>query len=87
MIHSLAGGNIGKEQFYDFAFVEILEGENQGKKAWYISKLFGLKKDDVVLVPFLNVEVKAAVIRVDKNVSSYASPVPTKKAKTIIKKI
>ena len=28
MIHSLAGGNIGNEIYSNFAFVEILEGEN-----------------------------------------------------------
>ena len=87
MIHSLAGGNLGKEQYFNFAFVEILEVENKGKKFWYISKILGLKKDDIVLVPFFNIEVQAKVIRVDKNVSSYSSPIPIKKAKVIIRKI
>ena len=87
MIHSLAGGNIGNEQYFNFAFVEILEGENKGIKAWYISKIWGLKADDVVLVPHTNKDVRAKVIRVDKNVSSFVSPVPIKKAKTIIKRI
>ena len=87
MIHSLAGGNIGKEQYFNFAFVEILDGAYKGSKAWYISKVFGLKAEDIVLVSFNNIETKARVIRVDKNVSSFASPVPVKRAKTIIKKI
>lgn len=87
MIHSLAGGSLGKEIYSNFAFVEILEGENIGKKAWYISKIMGLKAEDLVLVSYFNLEVKAKVIRVDKNVSSFASPIPIKKAKAIIRKI
>ena len=87
MIHSLAGGNIGKEQYLNFALVEILDGVFKGDKAWYISKILGLKAEDEVLVSYSNNQVKAKVIRVDKNVSSFASPVPVKKAKVIIKKI
>ena len=87
MIHSLAGGNIGKEQYFNFAFVEILEGENKGRKAWYIANIIGLKQEDVVLVSFYNLETKAKVVRVDKNVSSFSSPIPIKHAKTIIKKL
>jgi len=87
MIHSLAGGNIGKEQYLNFAFVEIIEGDNTGRKAWYISNINGLKQDDIVLVSFFNLETKAKVIRIDKNISSYSSPVHIKHAKTIIKKL
>lgn len=87
MIHSLAGGNIGKEIFSNFAFVEIIEGENVGKKYWYITKIIDLKSEDIVLVPYGISLVKARVIRVDKNVSSFSSPIPIKRAKQIIKKV
>ena len=86
MIHSLAGGNIGKEKFFDFAKVEILEGENLGKIFWYIAKP-GIKVSDEVLVSLKGLTVKAKILRIDKNVSSYSSPIPTKAAKEIIKKV
>jgi len=34
-----------------------------------------------------DLETKAKVVRVDKNVSSFSSPIPIKHAKTIIKKL
>ena len=87
MIHSLAGGNIGKEDYFNFALVEILDESYQGDKAWYISKILGLKAEDIVLVLYNNVQVKAKVIRIDRNVSSFSSPVPVKRAKEVIKKL
>ena len=86
MIHSLAGGNLGNEQYLDFALVEIVDGKNVGK-FWYKTKLRGLNIGDIVLVEFGREKVKAKVVRVDKNVSSFASPIPIKKAKEIIKKL
>ena len=86
MIHSLAGGRLGKEQYLDFALVELVEGEYAGAKAWYISKI-GLKQGDCVIVPYKTSNFKAKIIRIDKNVSSYASPIPVKMAKQIIKKV
>ena len=86
MIHSLAGGNIGKERYFDFALVDILDLPHKGDKVWYISKI-GIKQGDGVLVPLRGQIVKAKVLRVDKNVSSYSSPVPVKLAKEIIKKV
>ena len=87
MIHSLAGGSLGKEIYLDFALVEILEGLNKGNKFWYISKIQNLSKGDIVLVSVLDKQIKGSVIRVDKNVSYYQSPIPVKRAKTIIRKI
>ena len=86
MIHSLAGGNIGKERYLDFALVEIIEELFSGDKVWYISKQ-GLKQGDVVLVPLRGKNVKAKILRIDKNVSSYLSPVPIRLAKEIIRKV
>lgn len=86
MIHSLAGGNIGKEKYYNFAKVEIMESESTGEKYWYISKL-GINVNDEVVVPLKGRIVKGKVLRIDKNVSSYSSPIPTKLAKEIIKKV
>ena len=86
MIHSLAGGNIGNEIYSNFALVEVLEGEFKGSKAWYITKI-NLKQEDVVVVPYGSNNVKAKIVRVDKNVSSFSSPIPIKKAKQVIKKV
>ena len=86
MIHSLAGGNLGKEKFLDFALVEILDEPFKENKFWYLSKV-GLKKGDNVLVSLKGVQTKGQILRIDKNVSSYASPIPVKMAKEIIKKV
>ena len=89
MIHSMAGGRLGKVEYNDFAKVRLLEGECQGMAFFYISKITLLKAGDEVLVPVgaSNVMTKGVVERVDKNVSSQCSPVPVKKAKMISKKL
>ena len=85
MIHSLAGGIVSEVKVADFAKVEI-DGEG---KFWYISKIADLKEGDFVLVPFGKnlAETKAKVLRIDKNVSSQASPIPFGRAKVILRKI
>ena len=86
MIHSLAGGTLGKEKLLDFALVEILDEQFKGNKFWYLSKA-GLKQGDNVWVFLKGVQTKGKILRIDKNVSSYASPIPLKMAKEIIKKV
>ena len=86
MIHSMAGGVLGNETYNDFAMVEIIEGAEIGKKYWYIS-IAGIADNDLVIVSLRNEDTKARVIRVDKNISSYASPVPIKVAKKIKRKV
>lgn len=87
MIHSMAGGNLGKVSHNNFAKVRILEGANAGEVYWYITTIFMLEEGDRVLVPLKDKRVKGIVERIDKNVSSFASPVPVKMAKKIITKI
>lgn len=86
MIHSMAGGDIKNLRYADFAKVEILEGESVGSKFFYLS-IDGVIEGMVVLVPVgvNNVPTKAKVLRVDKNVNSQVSPVPIKRAKSVIK--
>ncbi len=85
MIHSLSGGVVKEDRSGDFAKVEI-EGEGF---FWYLSDIFGLKEGDFVLVPFgkTNKLVRAKVIRIDKDISYKASPIPFKHAKKISSKI
>jgi len=89
MIHSLAGGNLGNHQILDFAKVKLLEGVRKGDVCFYISKISDLKEGDTVVVPYglNNNLLKAKVLRVDKNVSSFAAPIPVKRAKEIFKKV
>ena len=89
MIHSMAGGELGNQEFLDFAKVQLLEGVRKGDICFYISKISGLKIDDVVLVPYgvNNNLIKAKILRIDTNVSSFTSPIPIKKAKEIYKKV
>jgi len=87
MIHSLAGGNLGNVRYLDFVKVEILDSPFSGGIYWYTTKLKDLEPKDIVLVPLESKQLKAKVLRVDKNVSSFASPVPVNRAKSIIKKI
>lgn len=89
MIHSMAGGELRGEEFYDFAKVEILEGEQAGRVFWYITTLIDLAVGDKVLVPVgvIKMGTLGKVIRIDKNVSSFCSPVPVKHAKYVLRKI
>ena len=89
MIHSMAGGNLGKVEYNDYAKVRILEGEEAGKAFFYITKIFGLKAGDKVLVPvgFSNVLTEGEVERIDKNVSSQNMPLALKKCKMIQKRL
>lgn len=86
MIHSLAGGSLGKSSVNDFAKVKILEGALKDSWFWYITEIKGLKEGDQVIVPLgeRNERVKGEVLRIDKNVSNFSSPVPTNRAKKII---
>ncbi len=89
MIHSEAGGEIRGEEYNDFAKVEILEGEQKGKIFWYLTTIIGLQEGDKVLVPVgvIKMGTLGKVIRIDKNVSSFCSPVPVKHAKYVLRKI
>ena len=81
MIHSLAGGVIREKKYFDFAKVKLETGELY----WYISTIKTLKPGDMVVVPYGNEEAKAFVIRIDKHISEQVSPIPVKRAKTILK--
>lgn len=89
MIHSLAGGELRGEDFYDFAKVEILEGFEKGKIFWYISDILDLQVENLVLVPVGTIKMGTLgrVVRIDKNVSSFCSPIPVKNAKHILRKV
>ena len=89
MIHSEAGGEIRGEDYNDFAKVEILEGVEQGKTLWYLSTVAELKVGDKVLVPVgvIKMGTLGKVVRLDKNVSSFCSPIPVKHAKYVLRKI
>ncbi len=89
MIHSEAGGEIRGEEYNDFAKVEILEGEQKGKIFWYLTTIIDLQEGDKVLVPVgvIKMGTLGKVIRIDKNVSSFCSPVPVKHAKYVLRKI
>ncbi len=89
MIHSLAGGDIRKIKVNDFAKVELLEGSSKGGIFWYINKISDLKAGDIVVVPFGKHDAltRAKVIRIDRAVSSQASPVPVGHAKEIYAKL
>lgn len=87
MIHSMAGGKIGNVEFSDYAKVELLQGNLKGKMFWYRSPFANLELNDEVIVPFGNegLKVLGKVVRIDRAVSSQNSPVPSSKAKSIIR--
>ena len=89
MIHSLAGGKIQDINNSDYAKVQISQGNLAGKIFWYKTRIVGLKVGDDVIVPFGpdNMRVAGKVVKIDKNVSSQVAPVPSKRAKEIIRKI
>lgn len=85
MIHSLAGGKIRDLDINDFAKVEITEGAEQGKIFWYISKIITLKVGDCVLVPLGKNTTRGKVLKIEKNLSAQVAPVPSSRAKEIIR--
>lgn len=87
MIHSLAGGKLAELNYNDYVKVEIMEGENVGKRFWYKRGDVDIAVDDIVIVPLINKEVKARVIRIEYNLSSQLSPIPSNKTKYIISKL
>lgn len=89
MIHSLAGGELRGADFQDYAKVEILEGDLKGKNLWFLCSFLDLEKGDSVLVELGNIKMGTLgkVVEINQNVSSFASPVPTKKAKWVLRKI
>lgn len=89
MIHSEAGGEIRGEDYNDFAKVEILEGDEKGKQLWFITTIFGLEVGDKVLVPVgvIKMGTLGKVVRIDKGVSSFCSPVSPKHAKYVLRKV
>lgn len=87
MIHSLAGGDIRGDKFFDFAKVEILDGESKGDIRWYTFLIFGLEVGDIVVVPNGYSTTKAKVLQIDRKVSSFSAPIPPKHAKEILYKL
>lgn len=87
MIHSLAGGDIGKTTFDDYAKVELLAPFSG--VYWYKSNISDIGVGDKVLVPYGKNDalVQAVVLRIDKSISSQNSPIPSKRAKYIFQKI
>ena len=82
----MAGGNLSKITYNDFAKVKITSGPFIGGIYWYLS-VPGAKAGDKVKVPFgaNNTLFDAEILRVDTHVSSQMSPVSPKHAKHIIK--
>ena len=90
MIHSLAGGSFRDKRVEAFAFVEILESIMKGNKFWYIvPKRLTVNAGDEVIVPLglKNTELRAKILRIDKNVIEGQTPVPLRSAKYILRKL
>ena len=90
MIHSEAGGNLSFNETQDIAKVQILEGENKDKIAWFVvPERLVVKVGDCVLVPFGsgNKLTKAKILRIDEAVSPQSMPISAKHAKQIVSKI
>lgn len=88
MIHSLAGGTLGKVQYATFVKVQLSDGAFAGGICWFVACGNESIGDDVI-VPFgkNNQQIRGKVLRIDKNVSSQVSPVPFSRAKQVIKVI
>ena len=88
MIHSMAGGRLGKLQSADFVKVRFLEGPNSGDVAFYMCDI-SVGVGDIVVVPYgaSSETIRAEVLRMDKNVLSDRSPIPFARAKKVLSKI
>ena len=89
MIHSLAGGSFRDKRVEDFALIEIIDGIMAGSKFWYLVGGLNLDYNDEVVVPLgaNNIEQRARVIRIDKNVVEGQTPIPLNRAKYILRKV
>ena len=86
MIHSMAGGNLGRFDVCDFAKVKFLTGNDVNKESWFKCQIVSAKVGDICFVyDNSNQLVEGEIVRIDKQVSSFSSPVPYKRAKSIIK--
>ena len=86
MIHSMAGGELGSFDVCDFAKVKILSGNNANNEIWFKCQIASAKVGDKCFVyDNENQLVEGEILRIDKQVSSFSSPVPFKRAKSIIK--
>lgn len=86
MIHSMAGGELGNDDVFDFAKLEF--DCLKGQFFWYISTLSNISQGDHVLAPFGRLdELKLArVIRIDRGVKASNFPIPVKRMKYIFSK-
>lgn len=82
----MAGGNLSKITYNDFAKVKITSGPFIGGIYWYLS-VPGAKAGDKVKVQFgaSDTLYDAEILRIDTHVSSQMSPINPKHAKQIIK--
>ena len=89
MIHSLSGGELKINKNFDFAKVELLEGDCCGLAFWYIANGKLIKEGSVVVVPFGKNEhlVKGKVVRIDRNINEQSAPFPIKRMKKIVNTI
>lgn len=87
MIHSLAGGELGKDGSVDIAKVEYVTEYNGKKVGYYLIEQIKIKVGDIVIVPVgRQLETtKAKVVRIDNNVSIKCTPFPFKMMKAILK--
>ncbi|MBQ8468143.1 MAG: hypothetical protein IJ542_00095 [Clostridia bacterium] len=80
----MAGGNLSKVTYNDFAKVKITSGMFAGDIYWYLS-IPDAKVGDKVIVPLgaNNTLFEGEILRIDKGVSSQMSPVNPRHAKRI----
>ena len=82
MIHSLAGGEVREKRYFNFAKVKTTSGDI----AFYINELSNVNEGDTVWVEYGKREMRAVVLRIDKNVREDMAPIPINKAKKILRK-
>ncbi len=85
MIHSLSGGLIHNNKFYNYALVDV---EKLGV-CWYTFSEISIEVGDAVLVPYgkHNVLTRGVVIRIEKSVMEQTVPFPVNRTKEIYSKL
>lgn len=82
MIHSLSGGEI--KEVENLIFVKVQINESQSK--WFICEFPLVKVGDIAFYENLGGWIEQGkVIRVERNVSAQASPIPLRVAKRVLK--
>ncbi len=85
MIHSLSGGVIRENGYYDFAKVIFCDAPYNDRPYWYLCPFFEAKEGDFVYAPVGKDGrlFRAQIVKMERSVNEQTAPVPMNRIKEI----